>query len=120
MRLFSMPALDIPETGMRKPLDKATLKKIARRLDIPLEAVARWHLESRNFLSDNPGRPKGKLKRPKGTLSTADVITRYGIKREILTQWREQGIPHQFVGMMIVFKEKDIELWKGNLHGNGP
>ena len=97
---------------MRKPLDKATLKTIARRLDVPLETVARWHRESRHFLSNSPGRPKGKLKRPAGTLSTADVIARYGIDRKILTQWREQGIPHQFVGMMIVFNEKDIILWK--------
>jgi hypothetical protein len=97
---------------MRKPLNNAELKSFARRLDIPLESLARWHREAPHFQSDNPGRPKGRRKRPKGTLSTADVIARYGIKRKILTEWRKQGIPHRFIGMMIVFNEKDIEHWK--------
>jgi hypothetical protein len=66
------------------------------------------------------GRPKGKLKRPKGTLSTADVIARYGIKRKKLTEWRKQGIPHRFIGMMIVFNEKDIEHWKRKVNEVGP
>jgi hypothetical protein len=38
---------------MRKPLDSAELKRFARRLDIPLEAVVSWHREAPHFQSDN-------------------------------------------------------------------
>ena len=97
---------------MRKPLTPAELKAMAARLHIPLQDVARWHrVEAPRYISINPGRPKGKVKRPKGTLSIRDAMDKFGVTAAALRMWREQGLPYQNVGMMIVMKETDLKKW---------
>lgn len=93
-------------------MDEDELKEMAARLRLPLEDLERWHrVHGPKFISSTPGRPKGKVKRPKGALSIGDVIQKYGVDARTLSDWRDQGMPFRMIGSMIVFKEHDIEDW---------
>jgi hypothetical protein len=88
------------------------LEAMAERLNIPAQDIARWHIiHSPRFLSKNPGRPKGKQKRPNGTLAIADIVRQYGIDHTTLQQWREQGMPHEVRGKMILIQERVLNQW---------
>jgi hypothetical protein len=61
------------------------------------------------------GRPKGKLKRPKGTLSIHDIMVKYKIINRTLTRWRKMGLPCRKIGHLVVIKERDLKDWIQNL-----
>ena len=93
-------------------MNDAQLRAMAERLNLPVQDIARWHLvNGPRFVSKNPGRPKGKLKRPRGSLSVAEIIQKYGIDRHTLTRWREQGMPHRRIGTLIVVNQRVLDTW---------
>ena len=94
------------------PMKESELKEMAGRLGIPLHDIARWHLvNGPRFVTQYLGRPKGKLKRPKGTLSVGEIIQKYGIDHHALRQWRERGMPHRKIGRMIVVQQRVLDRW---------
>ena len=86
---------------------------MAKQLCIPL---ARWHLiHAPHYGTTKAGRPKGKLKRPKGTLSVRDAMDKFGVTAAELMKWRAEGMPYRTVGVMIVVKETDLKEWIENM-----
>ena len=88
------------------------LRAIAERLDLPVYDIARWHfIDGQHYISKKASRPKGKLKRPKGTLSIGEIIQKYGIDRFTLSEWRRLGIPHRRIGTLIVVNQRVLDQW---------
>ena len=97
---------------MRRPMNVAELEAFADSIGVAAETVARWHvLNWRHEPHKNSGRPKGKNTRPAGTLSVADIARKHCIKATTLAQWREQGLPFQRIGPMIVVNEDELKRW---------
>jgi hypothetical protein len=93
-------------------MDEDEIKAMAERLNLPVEDVRRWHVvHGPHYVSATPGRPKGKVKRPKGTLSIGDAIKKYGIDAKTLQDWRDEGMPYRVIGTMVIFKGDDLEKW---------
>ncbi len=93
-------------------MDYKDLLKIAQSTGIAAEKLVQWHhTESPYFISKNPGRPKGKLKRPKGTLSIGDARRKYDLTTEQVRLWREEGMPSVTLGTLVAIREADLKTW---------
>ena len=97
---------------MRRPMTVAELEALADNTGVAAETLARWHvLHWRHEPHKNAGRPRGKAKRPKGTIAVGDIVHKYGIKAAPLREWRERGLPFQRIASMIVVRESDLKNW---------
>jgi hypothetical protein len=100
-------------------MDYKELLKIANATGIAAEKIVHWHqAESPFFISKNPGRPKGKLKRPRGTLSIGDARRRYDLSTDQIRAWRNEGMPSLTLGTLIAIRENDLKKWMKK-HGLG-
>lgn len=92
--------------------DEYELLKIAERVGIAADQVIRWnYIESPHFRSKNPGRPKGKIKRPAGCLSIGDVRKKYDLTTEQIRRLREAGMPSVTLGTLVAIRESDLKAW---------
>ena len=93
-------------------MEKYELLKIAQSTGIAAEQIARWHIqEGPLYVSANPGRPKGKIKRPAGCISIGDARRKYNLKTAQLQKWREEGLPTVTSGTMVAIKESELKRW---------
>jgi hypothetical protein len=100
-------------------MNVAELAAFADSIGVAAETVARWHvLNWRHEPHKNAGRPKGKAKRPVGTLSVAEIARKHGIKATTLAAWRAEGLPHRRIGSMIVMDEAEVLRWMRGRNGN--
>ncbi len=83
----------------------------SKSLGVEPKTILTWSLGFRKTNPFNRGKPKGKQPRPKGMLSIADAIEKYGVDPDTLRAWREEGMEFEKIGSMIVMRDADVKEW---------
>ena len=85
------------------------IERIAQMTGIAAERIARWHfVDAPRMVHSNAGRPKGKLKRPRGMLSLGDARQKFQLTIEEMNQYRNAGLKCKKAHGMILVKETEL------------